>query len=317
VKTAAIVNPHSRNGRTGSEWPRIAEMLARRLGPVETRFTEDHGHGIEIARDLLEHGFERIIAAGGDGTLNEVANGFLRDDQPVNPAAILGVLPLGTGGDFRRSLELPHKLEDAIEVLAAGVPLEIDTGRASFIDREKRPQQRYFVNLLSFGMGGEVAARSRNILSPLGGTVAFLYATVFAFFVYERKQVRLLLDGSPVPHNFEIYNVAVGNGRFHGGGMRACPTAVLNDGIFEVTVIEYLKRWEAMRDLRVLYSENVYQHPKAKHLRASRLVAESDEAVWIEVDGEPLGRLPLEITLLPRRLRVLVPPGSVLLSVRS
>ena len=313
MKTAVIVNPDSRAGRTGSEWPRIAALLARRLGTVETRFTERRGHGIEIARELLEQGFDRIIAAGGDGTLNEVANGFLRDDQPVNPAAILGVLPLGTGGDFRRSLELPHKLEDTIEVLASGVPLEIDAGRASFIDREKRPVQRYFVNLLSFGMGGEVAVRSCNILSPLGGTIAFLYATAVAFFVYERKQVRLLLDDSPVPHNFEIYNVAVGNGRFHGGGMRACPTAVLNDGIFEVTVIEYLKRWEAMRDIRVLYSENVYQHLKARHLRASRLVAESDEPVFIEIDGEPLGRLPLEITVLPRRLRVLVPPRSRLL----
>src|SRR2546422_641275 len=110
-------------------------------------------------------------------------------------------------------------------------------------------------------MGGEVASRSRNILSPLGGTAAFLYATAVAFFVYQRKHVRLSLDGSPEPLGFEVYNVAVGNGRFHGGGMQACPTADPSDGIFEVTVIEYLRRWEAIVDFPVLYSSNVYRHP--------------------------------------------------------
>lgn len=313
MKTAAIVNPRSGNGKTGRNWPRIAEALAARLGPVETRFTESAGHGIALARQLLEEGFERIIAAGGDGTINEVANGFLSEDQPVRPGACLGILPLGTGGDFRRTLGISRRLDEAVDVLASGAPLRIDMGKASFFGPDGARRSRYFVNLVSFGMGGEVASRSSNFLNPLGGTVSFLYATAVAFFVYQRKQVRLRLDGAGEASSFEIYNVAVGNGRFHGGGMQACPTAVPSDGIFEITIIDYLGRLEAILDFPVLYSNNVYRHPKVRHLRARKLVAEADEEVRIEVDGEPLGKLPLEITALPQRLPVLVSASSPLL----
>jgi len=220
--------------------------------------------------------------------------------------AALGILPLGTGGDFRRTLGVPQGLEAAIEALAGAVARRIDLGKAVFRGVDGRKQTRYFVNLVSFGMGGEVASRAKNILSPLGGTAAFLWATLVSFFVFERKAVRLRVDGD-AGRLWEIYNIAVGNGRFHGGGMQACPTADLADGVLEVTVIEYLRRWEAIKDLPVLYSDNVYRHPKVSHLRGKRVVAESDEEVRIEVDGEPLGTLPLEITVAPGALTVLAP----------
>ncbi|MBI3665820.1 MAG: hypothetical protein HY236_06280, partial [Acidobacteria bacterium] len=175
-------------------------------------------------------------------------------------------------------------------------------------------QARYFINLASFGMGGEVASRANNFLNPLGGRISFLYATAVSFLRYQRKEIQLRLDGADEPLRFSIYNVAVGNGRFHGAGMQACPTAVLNDGILEVTVIEYLRMLEAIIDFPVLYSDNVYRHPKVKHFRARSVVAQASDPVQIEIDGEPLGTLPLEITVLIRRIPVLVPPSSPLLS---
>ena len=310
MKIAAVVNPQSSSGKTGRTWSDISARLEARLGPIETRFTQRPGHAISLARELLEQGFDRIIAAGGDGTINEVANGFLRDDQPISPAACLGILPLGTGGDFRRTLGIPRSIPEAIDVLAAGNTLRIDVGKASFRNQHGQPEARYFVNLLSFGMGGEVASRARNFLTPLGGTLAFLYASAIALLRYRRKQVRLTLDGHAAASPFSIYNVAVGNGRFHGGGMQACPTAILNDGIFEVTVIDYMSPFQVIVDFPVLYSDNIYRHPKVHHLRASRLLAEAGEPVPIEVDGEPLGALPLEITVLPERLPVVAPPTA-------
>ncbi len=306
MKTAAIVNPRSAAGKTGRRWPEMAAALDARLGRIEVRFTERPGHAIDLARDLLDQGYDRIIAAGGDGTINETANGFLRDDQPIRPEASLGILPLGTGGDLRRSLGIARDFGQAIEVLSTGVPCPIDVGRATFRSLDGRPQTRYFVNLLSFGMGGEAASRALNFLTPLGGTVAFLYATAVALLRYQCKPVRLRLDDSRDAGAFSIYNVAVGNGRFHGGGMQVCPTAVLDDGTLEVTVIDCMSLPQVIAGFRVLYSDNIYRHPKVHHLRAKRLVAESDESVRIEVDGEPLGTLPLEITVLPQRLRILV-----------
>jgi YegS/Rv2252/BmrU family lipid kinase len=293
MRTAAVVNPRSAGGRTGREWPAIAA----RLGPVETRFTERPGHGVEIARSLVEAGFERILAVGGDGTINEVANGL------AGSSAALGILPLGTGGDFRRTLGVPLDLGAALAALACASPRRIDLGKAVFRGWDGQRHERYFVNLVSFGMGGEVASRSSNALAALGGKAAFLWATLVSFFTYRRKRVRLEVDGAAL--DWEIYNIAVGNGRYHGGGMHVCPTADPADGVLEVTVIEYLRRWEAIRDLPVLYSDNVYTHPKVKHLRGGHVVAESPEEVRIEVDGEPLGTLPLEITVVPQALRVL------------
>ena len=133
------------------------------------------------------------------------------------------------------------------------------------------------------------------------------------FLTYRGKHVRLALDGETLPEEFLITNIAVGNGCYHGGGMRPCPHAVLTDGLLEITTIDRLTTYEFLRDLQVLYSDNIYQHPKVRHFRARRIRAESPETTRIEVDGEALGRLPLEISLLPRRLPILVAGDSPLL----
>lgn len=311
-RIAAIANPRAAGGRAGEVWPRIAHQLRSRLGDVTVRVTDSAGHATCLARELVESGFDVIIAVGGDGTVSEVANGFLRDDKPIRPDAQLGILPLGTGSDFQRTLGIPSDVGRAVEIVACGKPLAIDVGKATLVGSDGREQQRYFVNLASFGMGGAVAGGAKNILTALGGKAAFLWATFKTMATYHGRQVEIELDDSGKSLRFFITNVAVGNGRYHGGGMHACPTAVLNDGILEVTVIEYLKPFEVVRDIRVLYSDDVYRHPKTHHLRARRLVARSEQPTWVEVDGEPLGRLPLTIDVLPQRLLVLLSPSSPL-----
>jgi YegS/Rv2252/BmrU family lipid kinase len=298
---AAIVNPQAAGGKTGRRWPAISARLASRLGTVTTRFTTGPGHAIELTRELLDAGYSQIIAAGGDGTINEAANGFFRDGKPLRDDARLGLLPLGTGGDFRRSLGIEASLEPALEVLAAGKTRRIDMARAVFQGGE-----RLFINLTSFGMGGEVAARSRNFLSPLGGKLSFLYATAAVFFRYRPKRIRLTLDGREAGV-FSPLNIATGNGRFHGGGMHVCPRAVMDDGLLEVTVIDHLGWFELARDLAVLYSDDIYRHPKAHHYRARKVEASCDEPVHLEVDGEALGTLPVAIEVMPRAITVIAP----------
>jgi YegS/Rv2252/BmrU family lipid kinase len=316
-KVAAIANPYAAGGRAGRLWPHMAQRLRERLGDLTVRLTDSAGHATRIARELVDEGYDLIVAVGGDGTISEVANGFLQDDQPVRREAQLGILPVGTGADFQRTLGIPSDIDQAIEILAAGKSLAIDVGKIGFVARDGSRQQRYFVNLTSFGMGGTVAASARNLLTALGGKMGFLWATFKTVATYRGRHVSLELDGNGQPLSFFITNVAVGNGRFHGGGMRPCPTAAVNDGVLEVTVIDYLKPWELVRDIYVLYSEDVYRHPKAHHLRARRLVARAEEPTWIEVDGEPVGRLPIEIAVLPQRLNVLVDARCSSLGARS
>ncbi|TAM83952.1 MAG: diacylglycerol kinase family lipid kinase [Acidobacteria bacterium] len=312
VKIAAVVNPNSAGGKTARQWPQLAALLENRMGRVVTRFTDKRGAGIAIARGLLREGFDLIIAVGGDGTVNEVANGFFDGDQMVRPEAVLGILPFGTGGDFRRTLEIPADAAGAIEILATGVPAQIDIGKATF-QASGGQASRYFVNLLSFGMGGHVAAQSNNFMSTFGGKAAFFWATVKTFLSYRGRQVDLSLDGSSTRLPFFITNVAVGNGQFHGGGMRPCPAAVPNDGVLDVTIIGYDGALKLLSSISMLYSGKVYSHPKVRHFEAARIIAEAKGAAQIEIDGEPLGMLPLEVILLPRGLRVLVAPSSPLL----
>ena len=303
----AILNPKAGGGRTAKLWPGIAALLQQRFGGVEEQRTTHPGHAVALARNALEAGHELVIAVGGDGTINEVANGFLRDGEPVRRGARLGIIPIGTGGDFQRTLQIPSDIGRAVEIIAAGKALTIDVGLARLIGYDGKPVERYFVNVVSFGMGGDVSKRAKNFLSPLGGRVAFLYATLAVFLSYRAKPVRLELDNVPLNEEFRITNIAIGNGRYHGGGMHPCPRAVLDDGLLEVTTIDRLNMFELIRDLPVLYSEDIYQHPKVRHFRAKKVTAGSRETTRIEVDGEALGTLPLEIRVLPNALPILVP----------
>jgi YegS/Rv2252/BmrU family lipid kinase len=315
-KIAAVVNPHSAGGRTARQWPEIARSLEQRVGAVNARFTSGKGDGTSLARALLREGYDFIVAAGGDGTVNEVANGFLEDDRPIHAEACLGILPLGTGADFRKTLGIEKGVEAAIETLVSGVPFLMDVGKVLFIGHDGAPSSRCFVNVASFGMGGEAATRSENAARRLGGRAAFLWATFGTMISYRGKRVRLILDSSPLPSEFLVSNIALGNGEFHGGGLHPCPKAVLNDGLLEVTVIEYLNLFELARDIHILYSKDVaaYHHPKVHLLRAKHIQAEASEPTHLEVDGEPVGRLPLEASVLPACLQVMVPAASPLLA---
>ncbi|MGH9407296.1 MAG: diacylglycerol/lipid kinase family protein [Terriglobia bacterium] len=305
-RIAVILNPRAAGGRTGKRWPEVARALEQRLGPVTVRFTERPGHATLLARELLKSGFDLIAGAGGDGTFNEIANGMLEADEPARPGACLGIIPAGTGGDFQRMFFPAPNLTDALETLATGEPYEIDVGKVAYDTPQGVHGERYFVNLVSFGMGGAVAAGARNFLSPLGGRAAFLWSTFRVLLTYRGRGVKLIVNGSGIESPFFITNVAVGNGRFHGGGMFPCPTAVLNDGVLEVTVIEYMNMFRLLRDIHYLYSGRIYSHPKIHHLRATHLDAAAQMSTWIEVDGEPLGKLPVTITVLPRRLPVMI-----------
>lgn len=309
-KPAAVVNPHSAGGRTGKRWPEIERRMARKLGKVTVRFTERAGHGIELTRELLEQDFNLIIGVGGDGTFNEVANGFLCGGEFAHPGACMGIVPAGTGGDFRRMFGFTSGdcLDAAVDALGNGRPETIDVGRIRYTTHSGVAAERCFVNLVSFGMGGAVAAGAKNFMTPLGGRSAFFWSTFRVLLGYRGKRVELRVDGGE-PKTYRVTNIAVGNGQFHGGGMRPCPAASMSDGVLDITVIEYMNMLQLLRDIRVLYSGEIYTHPKVRKLRGTRIDAQSREAVLIEVDGEPLGRLPVEISLLPKRLPVIARPA--------
>lgn len=304
--TAVIVNPRSAGGRTARAWAELRRQVEAVLGSVQVYETEAPGHATELARAALRQGSRRIIAVGGDGTINEIVNGFFEGDRLMAPDVLLGIVPQGSGSDFCRTLGIPLEVQPALELIGRGAAKKIDLFRVRFETLGGESRERYGVNITSFGMGGAVAARAGRLTGLLGARLAFQVATLATTVGFAGSTVRLRLDEGD-PRTLKITNIAVGNGQFHGGGMWACPRAALDDGLLDITVIHYLSLFEIVRDLPVLYNGRIYEHPKVEFHRATRLEASGEGSALIELDGEPVGRLPLEIALLPGALGVYVP----------
>ncbi|MFQ5723150.1 MAG: diacylglycerol/lipid kinase family protein [Terriglobia bacterium] len=307
-RIAVIVNPRAAGGRTARVWKSLRSQMESRLGPLEAWETRAPGQATELARGALERGCRTVIAVGGDGTISDVVNGFFEDDRPIAAGAALGILPQGSSSDLRRSLGLPLEEEVALEILRRGRIRSIDLMRVRFRTAEGRSGQRYGINVTSFGMGGAVAARFNRLPKWLGGRLSFQLATFSEMLRFRGRRVALRLDDGE-SQEFTISNIAVGNAQFHGGGMWVCPRAAVDDGQLDLTVFRRFTLWELWRDLDYLYNGKVYDHPKVSFHRAARVTATAEEPTFIEVDGEPVGQLPLEITVLPRALPVYVPPA--------
>ena len=153
-----IVNPKSAAGSTRERWSAIASDLRTHFGPFSVAFTKGPGDGIELAQRAVENGREFIIACGGDGTINEIANGILSSGKDVE----FGILPSGTGGDFRRTLGMPNGTREAARALRTGRTESIDVGKVSYIDHEGKPAKRYFLNVTSFGLAASIIERVKG-----------------------------------------------------------------------------------------------------------------------------------------------------------
>ncbi|MGP8245066.1 MAG: diacylglycerol/lipid kinase family protein [Bryobacteraceae bacterium] len=298
---AAIVNPRAGSGAAGRRWPRAARMLAERLGPVDARFTEAAGHAMALAREVAGAGCDLLIAAGGDGTLNEVVNGILT----ASTDTLLGVLPLASGGDFARTLGLDG-LAPAIDTLAAGNSRRIDAFRARFRAPGGAAAERCFLNAASFGLGAVAALEVKGWRRGVPGSARYLAAAIPSLARGRSFRVTLRLDDSP-PAAFDITTAAVANGQYQGGGIRIAPEAVIDDGLADITVVERVSLAEVAAHLPILYSGALYTYPKVRHWRAARVRVEGEAEAPVELDGEPVGTLPLEIEVLPQALRFILP----------
>ena len=299
---AAIVNPSAGSGAARRRWPRAARMLAERLGPISVRFTDGPGHATALARELADSGCDLLIVAGGDGTLNEVVNGILMGSSDPR----VGVMPLASGGDFARSLGLAG-LEPAMNALSTGDSRRIDAFRARFRGPGGAPVERCFINAASFGLGALAALGVRGWRRALPGSARYLAAAIPVLASGRSFHVTICLDHS-LPMAFDITTAAVANGQYQGGGIRIAPEAALADGLADITVVERVSLAEVAANLPILYSGALYSHPRVRHWRAARVRAEAETEVPVELDGEPVGTLPLEIEVLPQAIRFIVPP---------
>ena len=298
-----IVNPRSANGSTGRRWPAIEGKLRSLLPPFDVAFSERPLHATAIAREATGR-YGCIALVGGDGTVNEVANGLVADDRPLRPDLTLGIIPRGTGADFVRTLGIPRDLEGAAERLAMGKVREIDVGKVRYRSPDGSEAARYFLNEGEIGMGAAASDRVNRSSKRLGGRLSFLRATLITALSYRPHLVNLSLDGAPAQPML-LTNVWLANGQYSGGGIRMAPRARLDDGLLDVVCIGSLSRLQTVIFLPKLRSGAFIDLPQVTYLTARRIEAESEVPVLIEVEGEAIGSLPATFELIGERLKVI------------
>ena len=304
AETVFIVNPKAGNGSTGSNWPVIKSMAEKRLDDFKSFLTDGPGDARKLTKTAIAEGACLVVCVGGDGTLNEVVNGFMESDESMRADVRLGFIPNGTGCDIVRTISIPANIEQAIEVIVAGNVRPIDVGRLFFKDHEGGNAYRYFHNVASFGLGGEVAQRVNRTSKAWGPFISFIRATLLSLFLDGKKKVSLKIDDQP-EEGYRIWNVAVANGQYHGGGMWIAPDAAIDDALFNVTIIGDLSLLQVFFNLPKLYSGRIAEISKVRMLTARKIEAVSEQNVLLDIDGEQPGVLPAVFEILPGALRMI------------
>ncbi|MFC2168986.1 diacylglycerol/lipid kinase family protein [Acidobacteriota bacterium] len=304
-KTQVIINPESDQGRTRKRWKKTKEALKSAFKEFKYEFTEKPLQATEISRVAIKEGSELIVGVGGDGTMNEIANGFFEGKQLINSESVMGIIPSGTGCDLMRSLNIPVGLKNALHVITQAPSSLIDIGKARFLSQSGEKQERLFLNIADFGLGGEVVHRMNEKRRQRKAS-SYLKSAISTFFNYKNREVKLIIDDEEIPSD-EYLLGAISNGSIFGKGMKIAPEARLNDGLFDVVLVKAMKAFEFCRNVWKIYSGSHLKHPKISLFRGRKITASpgnEENDVLIEVDGEQLGVLPATFEILPQNFLI-------------
>lgn len=304
-KTAVIVNPYSAGGRTGARWPSLSSVVERQIGDFATFQTQRPGHASDLVRQALCDGYDRILSVGGDGTHHEVINGFFDGLLPVNPRAVLAILPLGTGSDLARTLGLPSG-EAAVPYLDSDRVVHADLGRVTFSSPDGAQNYCYFINTCHIGMGGAVARRVNLASKKYGGFCAYLSGVLGTLLSFRNPFMQIDVDGLQLDQVSR--DIIIANGQYDGAGMHVAPMARLDSGHFEVFILDDFGRFESLRSIPLLYKGRILDKAdRIKHFQATRVTVRSRETVFVNLDGEQPGALPASVEVVPKAIRLVVP----------
>jgi diacylglycerol kinase (ATP) len=301
LRTKVIVNPVAGARSTRRKWPIISRLLERIGLRFDFNYTEGVGHAMELARLAASDGYRYLVAVGGDGTVNEVANGILHSQNAA--ATALGVVSTGTGSDFARSAGLARDYTTACNNLTSSKRLTIDVGVVAY-QRDGKRQERFFVNSAGVGFDAAVVRETERLPKFFGGTIPYVAGMLRTLVSYKNKPIVLKVGDEE--ESRRVLNVAVANGNYMGGGMRIAPQAELDDRLLDVVVIGDFGKLELLKEFPKVYKGTHINLPKVSIKKATNVVIESAEPMLVYADGELLGECPVAFRVLPRALSIVV-----------
>jgi diacylglycerol kinase (ATP) len=302
-----IVNPASGAGKAGREWAQVQTWLPSTGIPHETVLTTRPLEATEIAQRAVRESRPVVVAVGGDGTLNEVVNGFFHNGAPIPTTTKLAMVPLGTGGDFRRTLRIPLDVRAAVQLLSSGVSRRLDVGCVTYETADGSTAVRHFINIADAGLGGDVVQQMGNGTKRFGN-LAYTLGGFRALIGFKNKPMTVDIDDV----TFQLpkaQQVVVANCQFFGGGMQMAPSASPTDGVFDVILIKNAGKIETMRGMNDFRAgKHLDQsNPKIELLYGKRVSVTSPKKVRIDVDGEAVGFLPALFEIQPGSIEFITP----------
>ncbi|WCL49417.1 diacylglycerol/lipid kinase family protein [Leptospira sp. GIMC2001] len=304
-KVHFLVNPNSGGGDVGRNWEEISKRIQKKIGKFEFTFTGSKGHASTLAQEKIREKTDILVIIGGDGTVSEVVDGVIKSK---NNSVSLVVLNLGTGGDFSKTLGVAGDLEIALEKIQNGKIQKVDVGKVSYKKEINLPLEiRYFINITGCGMAGAVV-RTVNKSSKRFGGFSYYLGGLANLITYQNKAIRYKLDDSEWVST-KITTLAVCNGQYFGGGMRISPKSELNDGYFDVVLLQDWNLFQKAYYSKNLYNGTILSSAQVESYRCKKIEIEPidpQDYVYIDSDGEDIGIIPMKVEVLPSAVQFLI-----------
>ena len=332
VETAVIVNPKSASGLTGRNWDNLHSMIKRLFGDnIQVAFTEKSGDGTTLTTNFIKKGYKKIVAIGGDGTINEVANGFFEEDigihgnennsngnnsflnqavlKPINSDVVMAVFPCGTRNVLVKSLDLPADFGECCQNFEACKLQKIDviSARATNVGNHSKAASRIFLNAAEIGIGAEIIDRSKKVRNVVNSrfisTLTGLFSTVPA---YESSLCEISIDDGHENILTKMTMVVIANGRFLGGGFKAAPEANILDGLLDVVILKESSNLEMIENFLNIKDGDYTNEGDVFYRQSKKVSIKSKENrdIPVTIDGEPIGILPATFEVLHNALTI-------------
>ncbi len=307
-KAFFIVNPAAARGAGRKRWERFLPGLGETGVPFEWSYTSGPYTAPEMAARAVDRGFDVIVAVGGDGTVYEVLNGLMVRDRVVDQGVSLAVLPTGAGCDFARNMGITADVENLIRLLDQGRPSPVDVGKAEFVSHQGEKTVRYFLNVAEAGLGGETISRI-NRLGRFFRGIPFYWGAVLSIMLFRDIDMKVHMDDCEYREGRHTF-VALGNGKFFGGGMRLCSHAEVDDGWLDVVGMLCTTKTDLLSSLSRAYRGEHLEHRRIWKRRSKKISLSSPKyTTMISLDGEQPGRLEARFTVLPKAISLLTQGG--------
>ncbi len=299
-----IINPNAGKKEAIKHWPIIYKELKKTGIDFKYEFTEEPGHCINIVKNRIKEGFNKFICVGGDGTLNEIVNGVFKQKYADPSNIFIGLIPIGTGNDWRRYFNIPLNYTEAIEIIKKQKVFKQDVGQISHFSNGDKTNS-YFINIAGLGFDSTVAKTTNKIRSRGNRTkFAYMLGLGKSLFKYKNWDLKIEINNEKIEK--KVLSVSIGNGKYSGSGMIQTPNAIIDDGMLDVTIFEKMPKTKIMFNVNKLYNGKILKVKGIKNYRTDNIKIESKHKIFAETDGEIIDDGPYEISVLKKALNVYV-----------